>query len=253
MRFCIHREVLGTPWHVVFDSQTQQVNKTETIPQQQELVLTHETIEELSRLYLVQFPKFPSPAFLTLFQGLVKTTTARAIPWCLCLPHKALRKAVITFARECDRILCSEIGSLDYWNQTYKPANKILTHIHLYPLTLKDQSNKKGYKRNLASNSSIRYSRIETVTGRLKVVSGLDIQTMKRETRDSFSESLLGSLWELDYKSLEPRVLLALKEPRTEAIPEDIYEHIRKELETKASEKASRKWFFLRCSEHLQE
>lgn len=75
------------------------------------------------------------------------------------------------------------------------------------------------------------YSKSETLTGRLKVVDGPDVLHIKKEHRNKIIVSRFGtegSIVYLDYKSLEPRVLLAINN-KTD-IPADIYTHLAKEV-----------------------
>lgn len=76
------------------------------------------------------------------------------------------------------------------------------------------------------------YSKSETLTGRLKVIDGPDVLHIKKEHRNKIIVSRFGSegsIVYLDYKSLEPRVLLAINNTATN-LPADIYTHLAKEV-----------------------
>lgn len=73
----------------------------------------------------------------------------------------------------------------------------------------------------------IKYDRVSTSTGRLKVVQGPAILTVQKECRDIIASRVGGSIWEVDFVSLEPRVALNVMGI---APPRDIYEGVRERM-----------------------
>ena len=73
----------------------------------------------------------------------------------------------------------------------------------------------------------IKYDQAGTSTGRLTVESGPSILTLPKQYRNIIRSTCGGSVYEVDFVSLEPRFVLHVMgiEP-----PEDIYEHIRQSL-----------------------
>lgn len=73
----------------------------------------------------------------------------------------------------------------------------------------------------------IEYDRVSTATGRLKVARGPSVLTLQKECRDIITSRRGGSVWEVDFVSLEPRVALNIMgvEP-----PRDIYEGVRERM-----------------------
>lgn len=72
------------------------------------------------------------------------------------------------------------------------------------------------------------YSTASSTTGRLTVKSGPNILTMKKELRKIFKSRYPGGkILQIDFVSLEPRVLLAIQNIKS---PDDIYDHIREEV-----------------------
>jgi len=73
----------------------------------------------------------------------------------------------------------------------------------------------------------IEYDRVSTATGRLKVARGPSVLTLQKECRDIIASRRGGSVWEVDFVSLEPRVALNIMgvEP-----PRDIYEGVRERM-----------------------
>lgn len=73
----------------------------------------------------------------------------------------------------------------------------------------------------------IEYDRVSTATGRLKVSRGPSVLTLQKECRDMIISQTGGSIWEVDFVSLEPRVALNIMGTQP---PRDIYEGIRERL-----------------------
>lgn len=73
----------------------------------------------------------------------------------------------------------------------------------------------------------VAYDQVGTSTGRLTVESGPSILTLPKQYRNIVKSACGGSVYEVDFVSLEPRFVLHVMgvDP-----PEDIYEHIRQEL-----------------------
>lgn len=74
---------------------------------------------------------------------------------------------------------------------------------------------------------AIEYDRISTSTGRLKVSRGPMVLTLQKEFRDIISSRTGGSIYEVDFVSLEPRVSLNIMGTKP---PRDIYEGIREKM-----------------------
>lgn len=75
--------------------------------------------------------------------------------------------------------------------------------------------------------TEIEYDRAATATGRLKVSRGPAILTLQKEYRDIITSQTGGSIWEVDFVSLEPRVALNIMGASP---PRDIYEGVRDRL-----------------------
>tara|TARA_A100001515_G_scaffold105068_2_gene85811 strand:- start:161 stop:1204 length:1044 start_codon:yes stop_codon:yes gene_type:complete len=68
------------------------------------------------------------------------------------------------------------------------------------------------------------YDHVSSVTGRTKIVSGLNFLIMKKEDRHKLTSKFKhGRIYEIDIVSLEPRVLLKLSRDK---ICDDVYEHV---------------------------
>ena len=242
MKFCIHPSLTNTPYYFVWNDGEVGMSKT---PPNHTLILDHETIQTLSKLYLVTLPSFPPENYLKAFQGLASKTMPDRIPWSLCVTAKAFRGLVEGVLEESATVL--EALDLTYYQTIYQQGGKVLEHLspmlvsveHYQEEGLKVTQNAvfKGFKpldMDTGELERVEYSRTKAVTGRLTVTSGPNIMLLKRELRPLLLKSRFGdegSIYELDYKCLEPRVILAHNRPElVERLPWDIYEHVKTEL-----------------------
>lgn len=82
----------------------------------------------------------------------------------------------------------------------------------------------------------VEYDRTTTSTGRLKVSHGPSILTLQKECRDIITSRVGGSIWEVDFVSLEPRVALNIM--GIEA-PRDIYNGVKERLKMSGLERSA--------------
>lgn len=192
----------------------------------------------INSLYLL--PEFPEPpeAFKKAFKGLSAKLQGNAVPWNFALPEKVfngLQKDIVNYKQEHQNL------DLSYYENIFIPTNKVFDYLQAAKIDT-DKYEKylsldvTGHIRSFQPDVNgfarpVEYNRISTVTGRLKTVSGPMLLHLPKIYR-----SVLKSRWNdghiiaLDYKSLEPRVLLAVNGTQPIEEEKDIYKAIKNSL-----------------------
>ena len=193
----------------------------------------------INSLYLLSEPPQPRQAFQKAFKGLSIKCQGSAVPWHLTMPEKAYKsfqKDVCIYETEVKAL------NLNYYNNTYLPTQKVFDYLQPAKVNTKKyeeyvQLDTTGHIRSFQPNKDgyapkAEYDRTATVTGRLKTTSGPTLLHLPKVYRSVLQSRFTnGSIVSLDYKSLEPRVLLATC--GTQPIKEeerDIYESVRSSL-----------------------
>lgn len=193
-----------------------------------DLVWTEKTQKEIEKLYLLS-SSLPSSFIPTEYQTLINTVfpiqqrvlekrNLNQIPWALVMPTEQFKTAIVEFLK----LSVESLNGLDlsyyvqHWNGHQSFLKKVLEH------------------------SEIQYEQLGTVTGRLVVKQGLDLLRVKREDRAntlvSHNKKVNNSenykfIYELDFKCLEPRVILATTtKNKTLANVPDIYKSFQEEF-----------------------
>jgi hypothetical protein len=156
------------------------------------------------------------------FQNNYKEET---IPWHLCMPESMFLEQCNSFKNQIFDVISEDQQTFEYYKDYFLPGNEILQDLNPAKINVNEFKRLIEIGKDFSvgsfipdSNNSFAhvpiYSRDETVTGRLKTVSGPKILHVWKENRNSLlSSSRFGSdgvVVELDYKSLEPRVLFYL-------------------------------------------
>jgi len=172
-------------------------------------------LKEICSLYLKEYPDFPSKKYKDMMGILTKK---QDVPWNLILREEEYQKEHSTYEKRIDDIT-NDID-LFYWNEVYKKTSGVFQF--LKPAKI----NKEIYKKYLLSeNSNVlksfepnedgfanipAYSLSSSRTGRMIIEEGPQILTLEKSHRNilqsRFGEN--GSLWYLDFVSLEPRLML---------------------------------------------
>ena len=198
-------------------------------------------ISAIDRFYLLPPQPTPPEPFVRAYKSLGHRFQSNGVPWEFALPNKAYK----SFQRdmECYQQLRDGLD-LSYYNNTFVPTEEVFEY--LQPAKINQERyeqflplDQTGHTRSFQPNSegyarTVEYDRVSTVTGRLKTTLGPALMHLPRVYR-----SVIESRWKdkgtvvaLDYKCLEPRVLLACSgtQPREGGEERDIYAFIRQEL-----------------------
>lgn len=183
----------------------------------------------------------------------------KPIPWENVIPKEKYQEIQLSHEKQVNSILLEIGDDIDYLNYYSKTSsvfgylqpvkiNKVKLKAHLFTgehkLFLSDiQPDKNGFL------PVPQYNLCDTVTGRMKITSGPNILLLPKKLRDIFDSRFgdEGSLWYLDFTSLEPRVILAIKNyllnpslignPPQHGIIEESFEQIPKDIYTDALKK----------------
>lgn len=150
--------------------------------------------------------------------------TSGSVPWNLAMPSEAF-KAVEKSNNQQISLAYEEIGTdLDYYKEIYSKTNSVFGYLHqakvnfvkhkIYSLTPDGQNALSSWKPDKYGYVPVpKYVLNESVTGRMKIKSGPNILLLPKKFRDILVSRWgnEGSIWYLDFTSLEPRVALSLK------------------------------------------
>ena len=198
-----------------------------------------ENLKELEELSLgtYKFPTFP-PQKVSSFYEKYFVLEDRFIPWVFCMKPSEYKTQLINFAQGIVSELNKDPKTLAYYKKTFLPSNKVFELLHpMKAYTFDNEEDSKGTvaKSFTSENKNeylpiTKYNRTTSTTGRLKVEKGPEILLLKKQIRNKIfscsSRFTNGKIYEFDYKSLEPRVLLSKTKPN-KSIPLDIYEDIK--------------------------
>ena len=200
-----------------------------------------DNIEHLvSQLYLLREPKQAPENVLKAYKGLSIRLQGNVVPWQWTMPDKAYKR----IQGEQNKYQ-AELNGLDlrYLAEVYVPTEKVFEYLQPAKINVAryeqySQVDSTGHIQSFKPNNEgyaqvVEYDRISNLTGRFKTVSGPTLLHLPKIYR-----SVLESRWKddgmvlsLDYKSLEPRVLLATSGTLPiEEIEKDIYEQVRSSL-----------------------
>lgn len=252
MKFCVLSETLNLPYHFQWDNGViSKFSAKEPLDYDKVgFLVKRGTLDTLKKLFLVdEMPTFPSKNYIKALQGVVNNTTVECIPWSFCVPAKALVGLVVEFLGDLSTVL-EAIGEpgLNYYSKVYLRAGRVLESLQpvwvdseaVERLALTDATKAVEtfkpqrlltFMPGVGVCPPVIYSRTSSVSGRLTVDSGPNILRLKRALKKEVMRSRFGkegAIYELDYKALEPRAILAHNRPDLVAdLPLDIYEFVR--------------------------
>lgn len=195
----------------------------------------------IDRLYLLPPHPTPPESFQKAYKSLGHKFQGNGVPWEFALPNKAYK----SFQRDMESYQQLREGlDLSYYNNIYLPTEEVFEYLKPAKINLERyeqflSADQTGHLRSFQPNEDgyarlVEYDRVSTVTGRLKTTAGPTLLHLSKVYR-----SVLQSRWKdkgtviaLDYKCLEPRVLLSCcgTQPKVGAGEKDIYEYVQRNL-----------------------
>lgn len=232
-RFCIDSKLLGTSQNFV--SGPDGYTWTDAVPRQAWHLTgapksSGKCLDTLLKLAGVSLPT-PPQKYLTALAGLTK----EPVRWQHALPEAAFRE----YFKNLVGVISSSFPSLsfDYYERAWAAGSRVLSQLRpakinvevwrqLSESTGQASVGMDGFKPNKSGFAALPvYDRFSTRTGRLIVSSGPNILNLRRESRSVIKSAFDGgTICYLDFKALEPRIVLAEAGRATAA--EDLYAEV---------------------------
>lgn len=223
MDIYIHKDLLGFDQHLSYKSG--KFTRVRDIPEGDSIVYGDPELLELAKLYNITLPEFPPSRYVKAFQTTLRSRDVSEVPWKDAIPPEAFKRIVKGLGESLEKAFSET--DFSYYRTHYRKTMKALSYLRqakIDPRAWKVHSmdpdlitphvfhsfqpDEDGF------TSPVVYSRCDTKTGRLKVVEGPNILTLPKEQRNVLSSrfGMNGKVWSLDYSSLEPRVLLSVRD-----------------------------------------
>jgi hypothetical protein len=243
MDFGIDKAYFGTPFYLIVRDDGS-VEKKNEIKDEDIIMVGSLEAWVISKLYGFAIPRFPPAKYRRSFFGMgLGHLTESQIPWEHVIPRRAYKeevKKIISALREGFKKLEEDSDGLSYYKTYFKRQNEIFGDLKpakidegFFIKLLSSASGDPALKSFTPSNGGfaqpLKYDRLAIRTGRLKIRKGPAILHLKKEYRGIIARSRFGekgSVYQLDYPSLEPRVLLSITSRDRANIPRDIYQDI---------------------------
>lgn len=244
MKYCIDSSIIGTDRHLVCDRDgfswvhhvpDETYHFTGTVKEANDWCL--DSLLKLSGVSIDPNPPLRFVNSMSVFSGSLE---GMHVPWQKIMPdqeHRVFVRHIVSSIEGCQSILC-----LEYFETAWRAANAVLRSLQpcyvnkqtwreLVELNEGNVPALRSFEPNLRSRSPlIVYNRFGTLTGRLTVVQGPQILTLKREhrrmLRSRYGDD--GQVISLDFAALEARILLYEHGGRCDEA--DLYQMIAREL-----------------------
>ena len=242
MEFCIDKSILGTDFHFLCTPDGSQ--KLEELPKNIPIIGS-EALKVMSVVLGLKLPNFPPVAYSKTLEGILDTQ--ENVPWHLCMPEAIYQDSLKSYIQTLKNIFF-ELDT-EYYDKYFCQSTEILENLNPVKIDrtklIQHMAEASGQQKALLMSfqptqgyaNPICYSKHSSLTGRLTVKSGPQILLLKRDYRDIMVSRFgdQGSIVYIDYKSLEPRVLLVTNKlnditPSMGNVPLDLYEHMMNEL-----------------------
>lgn len=189
----------------------------------------------LSQLYLLDEPPVAPKPIIKAFKGLSSKLQGHSVPWRLTVTEKAFKQIQNdqeSYQKELEKI------DFRYLVDVFEPTEKVFDYLKPAKINREtfekyNQVDTTGHVLTFQPNhngfaQTVQYDRVATTTGRLKTVSGPMLLHLPKVYRNILeSRWINGKIISLDYKSLEPRVLLATMGIESE---KDVYQDVKNNL-----------------------
>ena len=174
------------------------------------------SVDQLLSLYGIEIPSVATDRFRTA----MNVVGSQAPPWQKIIPRKeyiSRFRDLVSKAQSAVSVLQGNEYSSFFLKSNSVFSSLVPSHVDVAALDSylaeQDVAALRSVKRLLSGSvlPAPNYNRVKTKTGRLTIVEGPQILTLKKEFRSVFKSSFEGgSLYEIDFVSLEPRVALNL-------------------------------------------
>lgn len=244
MEFYIHKDLTGLKDHLLCQPEDGSVKFVHDVPGRP-LFFGEEEIIEVAKVYGLTLPSFPPRNYVKAARTVLGNSDVSQVPWKLMVPRKAYIESIHTLGK--DLVEVFKGIDFEYYQRYYKRTLPLLGKMRrckIDPIAYKHHTMNEEKSPHLESfhpkedgyTNELVYSKCDTVTGRLKVISGPNILHLFKSERNVIASRFgsEGRVWTLDFKSLEPRTILGINNSSSGSLfgnpPQDIYSHVLKEL-----------------------
>jgi len=240
VKLVVTRKTLGTKYDIIVEDGKIHQHTDEDGPLPEDaLWIPSNRYHEIRKLYGLKWRSFPPERFKRPYQTLLKRKRL-ALPWDKLMPQTLFQKALAAYAKS----LWSDLGELKprYHKMAFEKHSSLFYSLERAAIDVclynkfmrKAEGTATGaiLKTFKSTNpihgvwyaNPVEYDRTSTVTGRLKIRKGPGILHLKREYRTCMTSryGVDGAIYYLDFKSLEPRLLLSICDSKAK-IPKDPY------------------------------
>lgn len=257
MEFLLQRHLLGIKnFDLLVKSPTEFEKRRSTFvgkTSEKKIVVPSSDYWELTRLYRRPYRNFPPGKFKRAYEKVLNPSNEegfrfpRDFPWKKVMPPGVYKKEIESLIFN----LWEDYSSLDlrYYFNTFKRHNVVFKSLARTAIDMKkyevfvadgNESSSKTMLQTFAPAAQhkgvyyatrIKYDRFSAVTGRLTIKEGPGILNLRKDYRQVLTSKWGddGGVYYIDFKSLEPRILLSLKENSLKA-PQDLYMFVAEQM-----------------------
>ena len=218
MKICIHKNILGTDMHL--STNFKQAVAWVNVPEATDYLYGFEGQDSFDVIKYLAGTEVPSQP-LDKFRSPFRHTRSRQIMWSKSMPKKAYSKYFQSIQNKiCDTLASDQHG---YFNERIRPLQHLICNLqpahinndiymsHFSDPNTVNKSVLASFNPTNGQAKKVDYNLIGTATGRLTVLTGPNILTLKKDMRDILTSRFEGGkIMQFDYDSLEPRVALIL-------------------------------------------
>lgn len=232
MDIYIHKDVLGFDQHLIYQGETGKTLKTSDIPDTAPIIYGDPSLLEIAKLYGITLPAFPPPAQVKALQTVLGARDITRVPWQHAIPPGILRRSIEDLGKELVQLFSGLDLSyyLNHYQKTaivFKKMKRVKIDFRAWKLHSEDKDLVTPHvfwtfqpDEDWFAGETV-FSRCDTKTGRMKVVEGPNPLHLPKEQRNILTSRFgsNGKIWSLDYSSVEPRLVLFLKEEKSSGSP----------------------------------
>lgn len=238
-RFTIDSSVLGTPKHIVGDSDG--YVWSESVPRdtwhmtgELKAAPSSKCLDTLLKLSQKKLPAVPE-RYTNVMRTLITGSQDVHIPWLYALPQNEFKIFFKNVVQETTEVFSSL--PFDYYETAWTPGTRVLNSLrpslidldvlqrHIAEIGQNAPGLESFRPKRSGFSHPVEYDRFSTRTGRLTINSGPNILVLKKTCRDVLKSNFNdGKIVSLDFRALEARIVLA--EAGRYSEDEDIYNEI---------------------------
>jgi len=237
------KNIFGTKASNIFIDQQRLLSNTSPSSIEDMLYIDNEQLKLLVKLIGIEIASFPKDKWINVYRALLnEKLNINSVPWKQIIPKDEFLETTKAFVSN----IINQIESKDLkYLKTHEEyeflfkklkqarinANNCFKYLEIASPGQKELI--KSFLPNEGYGKSPQYSTLDTITGRLSILSGPNILLLKKDYRDVLESRFgtEGKIVYLDFSSLEPRVLMAISNlDRAKGLPQDIYAKFKEEM-----------------------